>query len=220
MKSIVRLKRLLYNLGEIMNNKKYILILLKAITIFFTMVFGYNSYLVKFDKELINFIQGFENQLLTSFYKGITDIADTPMSAILTTIIAVILFFTKRRKEAYFLVLTMVTCGVVMAYVKEIFERPRPDFHRLIEISGLSFPSGHTTSATIMYLSLALIFSVGLKKLSKSLALSLAVLGIFIIATSRVYLGVHYPTDTIAGMSLGTFVVTFYYVVYYKKVIK
>ena len=99
-----------------------------------------------------------------------------------------------------------------MSFIKNIFERQRPEIHRLIEVSGLSFPSGHSTSATIMYLTLGLIAINVLQKTSKYIILFISMLGI--------YLAVHYPTDTMAAVCLGVFVVTFYYKSYYKKIKK
>ena len=200
-----------------MEEKKYNFIMLVSIFTFLIITIGYDSFLKNFDLRIINFIQGFESSELTIFYKSITDIADTWQSTILVVVITVILYFLKYKREALFLVLTMSTCGIIMSFIKNIFERQRPEIHRLIEVSGLSFPSGHSTSATIMYLTLGLIAINVFQKTSKYL---ISILGILIIATSRIYLGVHYPTDTMAAICLGFFVVTFYYKSYYKKIKK
>ena len=69
-----------------------------------------------------------------------------------------------------------------------------------------------------MYLTLGLIAINVFQKISKYLILFVSILGILVIITSRIYLGVHYPTDTIAAVCLGIFVVTFYYKSYYKRV--
>ena len=132
----------------------------KRLIIFFIVMFGliasgYNSFLKPLDSMIINFIQGLENPALTSIYLNTTNIADQKASVIITAIIVIILFVNKFKREALFLTLTMSTCGIVMAFIKIIFNRPRPNIHRLVELNSLSFPSGHTTSATIMYLTLA-----------------------------------------------------------------
>lgn len=200
-----------------MEEKKYNFIMLVSIFTFLIIAIGYDSFLKNFDLRIINFIQGFESSELTIFYKSITDIADTWQ---IVVVITVILYFLKYKREALFLVLTMSTCGIIMSFIKNIFERQRPEIHRLIEVSGLSFPSGHSTSATIMYLTLGLIAINVFQKTSKYLILLISILGILIITTSRIYLGVHYPTDAIAAICLGFFVVTFYYKSYYKKIKK
>ena len=195
----------------------------KRLVIFFIVMFGlvasgYNSFLKPLDSMIINFIQGLENPVLTSIYLNTTNIADQKPSAIITAIIVVILFASKFKREALFLTLTMGTCGIVMAFIKIIFNRPRPNIHRLVELNSLSFPSGHTTSATIMYLTLALIFIKLSKKGNNNyFPILIAIIGILFIATSRVYLGVHYPTDTMAGMCLGSVIVLTYDLIYYNK---
>ena len=130
--------------------------------------------------------------------------------------IVIILFASKFKREALFLTLTMGTCGIVMSFIKIIFNRPRPNIHRLVELNSLSFPSGHSTSATILYLSLALI-SIKLMKKTTYTPILVATAGILFIVSSRIYLGVHYPTDTIAGMSLGSAIVLIYNLIYYSR---
>ena len=201
-----------------MEEKKYNFLMLVSIFTFLIIAIGYNSFLKNFDLRIINFIQGFESSELTIFYKSITDIADTWQSTGIAIILVVILYLIRYKKEALFLALTMMTCGIIMSFIKNIFERQRPETHRLIEVSGLSFPSGHSTSATVMYLTLGLIAINVFQKISKYLILFVSILGILVIITSRIYLGVHYPTDTIAAVCLGIFVVTFYYKSYYKKI--
>ena len=195
----------------------------KRLVIFFIVMFGliasgYNSFLKPLDSMIINFIQGLENPMLTSIYLNTTNIADQKPSAIITAIIVIILFVSKFKREALFLTLTMGTCGIVMAFIKIIFNRPRPIIHRLVELNSLSFPSGHTTSATILYLTLALILiKLVVNGKNAYIAILIAIVGILFIASSRVYLGVHYPTDTMAGMCLGIVIVLFYNVTYYDR---
>ena len=195
----------------------------KRLIIFFIVMFGliasgYNSFLKPLDSMIINFIQGLENPMLTIIYLNKTNISYQKHSAIITAIIVIILFMINFKIEALFLTLTMGTCGIVMAFIKTIFNRPRPNIHRLVELNSLSFPSGHTTSATIMYLTLALIFIKLSKKGNNNyFPILIAIMGILFIATSRVYLGVHYPTDTMAGMCLGSVIVLTYNLIYYSK---
>ena len=195
----------------------------KRLIIFFILMFifiasGYNSFLKSLDSMIINFIQGLENPVFTSIYLNTTDIADIKPSAVITTVIVIILFVSKFKREAIFLTLTMGTCGIVMAFIKMIFNRPRPNIHRLVELNSLSFPSGHTTSATILYLTLVLIFiKLSKKRNNNYFPILIATIGIIFIATSRVYLGVHYPTDTMAGMCLGSVIVLTYNLIYYNK---
>jgi undecaprenyl-diphosphatase len=74
----------------------------------------------------------------------------------------------------------------------------------LIEISGLSYPSGHSLVSTATYLSIAFLFYRRIdSKFLKILTLGMAGLIIFFIGFSRIYLGVHYPSDVLSGILFG-----------------
>ena len=200
-----------------MNKNNFKILITVVILTFLFLSQGYNNILKPFDLKIISYIQSLENEYLTVFYKMITIIADTYQSAIITILLVTFLYFKKHYREALFLAITMTTCGLAMPLLKNIFRRERPNFYRLIEISGCSFPSGHTTSATTMYLTLAIILLSIMKKLNKYFVFSIAVLGIVIIGSSRIYLGVHYPTDVMAGICLGISIVSTVYCLYYSN---
>ena len=200
-----------------MNKNNFKILITVVILTFLFLSQGYNNILKPFDFKIISYIQSLENEYLTVFYKVITIIADTYQSAIITILLVTFLYFKKHYREALFLAITMTTCGLAMPLLKNIFRRERPNFYRLIEISGYSFPSGHTTSATTMYLTLAIILLSIMKKLNKYFVFSIAVLGIVIIGSSRIYLGVHYPTDVMAGICLGISIVSTVYCLYYSN---
>mgnify|MGYP000060366422 FL=1 len=200
-----------------MNKNNFKILITFVILTFLFLSQGYTNILKPFDLKIISYIQSLENEYLTVFYKMITIIADTYQSAIITILLVTFLYFKKHYREALFLAITMTTCGLAMPLLKNIFSRERPNFYRLIEISGYSFPSGHTTSATTMYLTLAIILLSIMKKLNKYFVFSIAVLGIVIIGGSRIYLGVHYPTDVMAGICLGISIVSTVYCLYYSN---
>ena len=119
-----------------MEEKKYNFIMLVSISTFLIIAIGYDSFLKNFDLRIINFIQGFESSELTIFYKSITDIADTWQSTILVVVITVILYFLKYKREALFLVLTMSTCGIIMSFIKNIFDidKGAEDYQQRLEV--------------------------------------------------------------------------------------
>ena len=200
-----------------MNKNNFKILITVVILTFLFLSQGYTNILKPFDLNVISYIQNLENEWLTKFYKMITIIADTYQSVIITILLVALLYIKKYYREALFLAITMTTCGLAMPLLKNIFSRERPNFYRLIEISGYSFPSGHTTSATTMYLTLAIILLSIMKKLNKYFVFSIAVLGIVIIGSSRIYLGVHYPTDVMAGICLGISIVSTVYCLYYSN---
>lgn len=104
------------------------------------------------------------------------------------------------------LVLAATLPGSLLAgQAKLLFARPRPALvDRLVEVQGLSFPSGHATNSAIIYLTLALLISqVVPGRRSRAYILAVAVLLVGIVGASRVYLGVHWPSDVLAGWSIG-----------------
>ena len=152
-----------------MTNKCLKLTITMLISVFILLMIGYDNIFQAFDLKIISCIQSLKNEYLTVFYKMITIIADTYQSAIITILIVAFLYIKKHYREALFLAITMSACGIAMPLLKNIFSRERPDFYRLIEISGYSFPSGHTTSATTMYLTLAIVVLSIMNKLNKYL---------------------------------------------------
>ena len=89
--------------------------------------------------------------------------------------------------------------------LKQLFQRPRPDIvPHLREAMSLSFPSGHALTSAAVYLTLgALSMHIAQRRLTKAYCMAMAMLATALVGTSRVYLGVHYPTDVLAGWLLG-----------------
>lgn len=203
-----------------MNKNNFKILITVVILTFLFLSQSYSNLLKTFDLKIIGLIQSLENKYLSVFYQMITNIADTYQSIIITVLFVIFLYIKKYNKEALFLAITMSICGIAMPLLKNIFRRERPNFYRLIEISGYSFPSGHTTAATTMYLTLAIIVLSNMNKLNKYFVFGIAVIGIIIIGTSRIYLGVHYPTDVMAGICIGISIVSIVYSLYYNKLIE
>jgi membrane-associated phospholipid phosphatase len=102
------------------------------------------------------------------------------------------------------LLLALVGSTSMIAWLKGFLERPRPLGHRLVEAGGYSYPSGHAVSAAVLYVTLALVGSRHFKGPAyRRILIVLAVAATVLVAASRVYLGVHYPTDVASGTALG-----------------
>lgn len=124
----------------------------------------------------------------------------------LVTLVGVLAFlFHRRWRHAAILAGTVLLAEVSSEALKVIYHRPRPDLvpHGTYVYSA-SFPSGHSTLSAAMYLTLAmLVASLEPHRATKVMAFLLAALLIFGIGVSRVYLGVHWPSDVLAGWALG-----------------
>jgi undecaprenyl-diphosphatase len=99
----------------------------------------------------------------------------------------------------------MVVAGqyVLAAGIKAIVDRTRPDIDRLTGFNGPSFPSGHATAAAAVFMAAALVAGIGYRQKTKAVLAGAAAGGAAMIAASRVFLGVHWLTDVLAGLCLG-----------------
>ena len=129
--------------------------------------------------------------------------------AILTmTTLATAGFFLLRRDFALMMYLLATVGGGIVAssLAKTAFDRPRPDLvpHGSI-VNTASFPSGHSMMAAVTYLTLGAVIAHFLNgRRLKIYVLSLAIMVTIMVGVSRVYLGVHWPTDVLAGWLAGS----------------
>lgn len=168
-----------------------------------------NNVLDLFDEKLISFIIQFENPLLTSILITITNIGSFYGTVVVWGLFLYVSIARKWHHEAILLTIITFTTHIVNLVVKNLFLRPRPELHQLIEISGYSFPSGHTMYATSLYGTALILFW---KKCNftwqRTILVSMTLLIIFLIALSRIYLGVHYPSDIIGGFFLSLLLIS------------
>lgn len=141
----------------------------------------------------------------TWFFKNVTRSGNEKWSLTLMFILALVFIFQRKAKATIFLLINVSVLGLGLStLLKMVVDRPRPHIVHLIQAHGLSFPSGHTMNAVLLYGSLIILSNYYLSNDGLRFALN-AVLGVVIIALplSRIYLGVHYPTDVLAGYALG-----------------
>ncbi|MFZ5719570.1 MAG: phosphatase PAP2 family protein [Pseudomonadota bacterium] len=125
----------------------------------------------------------------------------------MVTILGILAFaFHRRYRHAAVMAGAVLLAWLSSDITKMLFDRPRPDLvpHGAYVYSG-SFPSGHSTLATATYLTLAmLVASLEPRRRTKALAYGLAGIVLVGVGLSRVYLGVHWPSDVLAGWCLGS----------------
>lgn len=129
---------------------------------------------------------------------------------ILGTITILVIFYlvmTGKRASAI-LVFASIAGGVALSTVlKRSFDRPRPDVvAHLVDVHTLSFPSGHAMLSAVTYLTLGALLARTERRLVLRAYFVSAAIGLtLLVGLSRIYLGVHYPTDVLAGWSAGAF---------------
>jgi undecaprenyl-diphosphatase len=137
--------------------------------------------------------------------RDVTALGGTLVITLLTASTAGFLALDGKRRMAGFLCLSILTGAIASNILKNAFHRQRPQLvpHAMYAASG-SFPSGHSMLSALTYLTIgALLARSHARKRIKVYCLFLAVLLTFSIGVSRVYLGVHWPTDVLAGWTAG-----------------
>jgi len=137
--------------------------------------------------------------------RDITGLGGTMLVTLLTVVAVLAFLIHGRRIHAAVMAGAVVLATASSQTGKALYGRPRPDVvpHEVFVFSG-SFPSGHSTLAAATYLTLAmLVASLESRRRSKALAYGLALFVLGSVGFSRVYLGVHWPSDVLAGWCLG-----------------
>lgn len=156
-----------------------------------------------FDKNILLYIHQFANPTLDSLMLGVTRVGDPRTVVPLTVLVFCFLWWKHYRLEAKFFLLNAFG-GAVLSYVlKLVFTRSRPElWPRLILDPTFSYPSGHALGSMVLYGFLTyLIITLHPRytKVWRAIGITLIV----VIGFSRLYLGVHWPTDILAGYGIG-----------------
>jgi undecaprenyl-diphosphatase len=124
---------------------------------------------------------------------------------VLLAVVVCLVEYARRPTKSLPLFLALVVGGqfAMSNGIKVLVERARPDLARLTGYAGTSFPSGHSTAAAATLAAVALVMTRGRSRQTKAVAAAVAAGLAAIVAATRVFLGVHWFTDVIAGLLLG-----------------
>ncbi len=170
------------------------------------------------DREFSVDVQSYQHPLFDKLMKLVSYPGYMPEAPIMVITCAGIFYLEKFKKEALFVVLTMLS-GLVSTIVKYMVDRPRPssDIVKIaLQTHQQSFPSGHVMFYVIFFGFVALLM-YSLKTINRALRITIGVLCmvmIFAIPVSRIYLGAHWFTDVLGGFMLGIlclYVVGYFY---------
>lgn len=137
--------------------------------------------------------------------RDVSALGGTALLGLITVIAAGFLVLDGKRHMAYFAAASVASGMVVSVLLKDVFQRPRPEIvPHVAYAANTSFPSGHSMMSALTYLTLAALLARSQeRKRLKAYFLLLAALLTFMVGVSRVYLGVHWPTDVLAGWMAG-----------------
>jgi membrane-associated phospholipid phosphatase len=167
--------------------------------------------LAPFDTAVQDYVITFRTPWLTSFFEFMTNMGDR-LAYILITM-ALSAFFYLNHKSWKFILQTasvLILSTISNVTLKQIINRARPSLEHLVTVNTLSYPSGHSMSAMAFYgFLIYLCLRYPFHRALRFITVALLALVIVCIGLSRIYLGVHYPSDVIAGFIGGLIWVTF-----------
>jgi undecaprenyl-diphosphatase len=136
--------------------------------------------------------------------RDITSLGSVSVLGLVVIASVVYLLFAGKPRSAVFVAASVIGGTLLSNLLKTGFNRPRPDFEAVARVFTASFPSGHATLSAVTYLTLGLLLAESsptrrLKAYCVGLGMTLAVL----VGASRIYIGVHFPTDVLAGWCIG-----------------
>ncbi|WP_416825381.1 phosphatase PAP2 family protein [Ectobacillus polymachus] len=160
--------------------------------------------LYTFDLTIIGWIQSFISPRITIIMKGFTFMGSGVTIGTILTLILIFLIWKKKIWESVFLFLAAAGGLGFNVLLKWIFQRQRPTIHPIIHETGYSFPSGHSMGSFVFYGMIAyLLYRHSKGRVQKVCSIVSMGLLILLIGISRIYLGVHYPSDVLAGFAAG-----------------
>lgn len=178
-----------------MNRKKVIsLISFSLFLVVLILVLKYDNLFI--DNYIINLFK-YKNDLLTNFMKVITVFGS---AYLIVPCCIVLLFIFKNKKNKILMASNLVIITLLNQILKHTFKRLRP-INSIISESGYSFPSGHSMVSMAFYGFLIYLLCKSNFKYKK-IFIGLLIILILLIGISRIYLGVHYPTDVFGGFLL------------------
>lgn len=165
-----------------------------------------------FDKRLITALRSPDaldvpigGPALLAFLRDITALGDGNLLTLLVVAVVGLLLVQRKWITAALVAAATLSGSMLVSWAKLHVGRSRPDLvPHLVDVSSLSFPSGHAANSAVVYLTLAAVACQDVQQRAvRAYVLSATLLLVGLIGISRVYLGVHWPSDVLAGWSFG-----------------
>ena len=158
------------------------------------------------DMRILRAVAALRRPWITAPAVDVTALGSVTLLALCSFVLGVALQRAKDYRGTAQVVSAMAGVALWTYLTKNLFSRARPDMvYRLLDVQGYSFPSGHSSGSSALYLTLALVIAPHLRSMRSRVVLFVSSAALALaIGLSRVYLGVHYPSDVASGLSFGS----------------
>jgi undecaprenyl-diphosphatase len=158
------------------------------------------------DEGILKWIETLRTPFMNSMMLDITALGGLALTVVLGLLSVAVFWLANDAVAGIHLILTSAGGFYISAVTKSIISRPRPSvIPQLIHASGFSYPSGHSITSAALYLTMAILACRHFKSFrSRAILISMAGIMITLISFSRLYIGVHYPSDTLSGALIGS----------------
>jgi len=166
----------------------------------------HSTRLLGIDAAVLRLAASLRRPWLSGIAMDLTALGSPLLVAMFTFVFGALLLALGDRRGASVLAATSFASALLTLATKTLLERPRPDVvTRLVHVTGLSYPSGHSLASAAVYFTASFVVARHLAPpWERVAALGFTILLTTAIGASRIYLGVHYPSDVLGGILLGT----------------
>jgi membrane-associated phospholipid phosphatase len=164
-----------------------------------------DGWVQSFDESILRWAGDLRTPFLNMMMVDITALGGLALTIVLGLLSIFLFLLARDPAAAIHLALTATGGFFISIWTKGLIARPRPNIiPQLVHASGFSYPSGHAITSSAIYLTMAILAARHFHTIRSRVALlALAAAMITLISFSRIYLGVHYPSDTMSGALMG-----------------
>lgn len=156
-----------------------------------------------FDTGILLALKSLHTPLIDQLMIGLTFMGEPTVLLVMCLVLGILLLIQQRRQEATIIAIAGGGAGGLNYLLKELFARSRPAlWERVVDVSHYSFPSGHAMVSMVIYGMIGYLLTTRFPRW-RVLIINLTIIFISVIGLSRLYLGVHWPTDVLAGYAAG-----------------